>query len=203
MASSYKLAYFDGRGLAEISRLLFTLAGVPFEDIRFSAEGEKKEWNQAKPDYPFEKIPQLTVDGHKIPQSKAIERFLARRFGFFGSNELETARVDAFSEQVRDINISYNQARGNDEKIAKFWAEDFPANIAILAKNAPNDGHFVGGKFSLPDVQFYYITSTFFTTQDKVDAVLSKYDNLLKIREAVANNDRIREYVKNRKATPW
>eukprot|EP01112_Ceratiomyxa_fruticulosa_P020023 TRINITY_DN6708_c0_g1_i1.p1 TRINITY_DN6708_c0_g1~~TRINITY_DN6708_c0_g1_i1.p1 ORF type:complete len:202 (-),score=45.24 TRINITY_DN6708_c0_g1_i1:113-718(-) len=200
---AYRLSYFDGKGLAEISRLLFALSGTPFEDHRISLADDRAEWKKIKHTYPFEKIPQLTVDGVHIPQSKAIERFLSRRFGFFGSSEIETAMIDGFSEQVRDISIAYGQARGNDEKVAKFWAEDFPTNIAILAKNAPHDGHFVGGKFSLPDVQFYYITSSYFDAQDKVDAILSKYDNLLKIRETVANNERIKEYVKNRKPTPF
>jgi hypothetical protein len=57
----------------------------------------------------FVQIPQLTYNGEDIPQSKAIERFLAKKFGFFGKNEVDAALIDAFSEQIRDININYNQ----------------------------------------------------------------------------------------------
>ena len=34
MAPSYKLSYFDIRGLAECSRILFALGGVEYEDHR-------------------------------------------------------------------------------------------------------------------------------------------------------------------------
>ena len=32
--SSYKIVYFDGRGRAEISRLILTASGTQFEDVR-------------------------------------------------------------------------------------------------------------------------------------------------------------------------
>ncbi len=32
--TSYKIVYFDGRGRAEISRMILTAAGVKFEDVR-------------------------------------------------------------------------------------------------------------------------------------------------------------------------
>jgi len=203
MSESYRLSYFDGRGLAEISRLLFAVSGTPFEDHRFPTEADRKTWLAAKESYPFEKIPELTYNGHRIPQSKAIERFLAKKFGLFGTSETETALIDGFSEQIRDAIIAYGGARGNDEKIAKFWAEDLPANFKILAKNAGKNGHFVGDKLSLPDVQFYYLTTSFFDAKDKMESCLAPYENLRKIRDTVANNERIKEYVSKRKESPF
>lgn len=35
---SYKLTYFDARGFAEPARMIFHLAGVEFEDYRFTHE---------------------------------------------------------------------------------------------------------------------------------------------------------------------
>lgn len=42
---SYKLQYFDGQGRAEVARLLFSAAGVAFEDERLAGEA----WQTAKP----------------------------------------------------------------------------------------------------------------------------------------------------------
>jgi len=42
---SYKLTYFNGRGRAELSRLIFAQAGVPYEDVRI----EGAQWPELKP----------------------------------------------------------------------------------------------------------------------------------------------------------
>jgi len=41
----YKLTYFNGRGRAEIMRLVFAVADVKYEDIRIADE----EWPALKP----------------------------------------------------------------------------------------------------------------------------------------------------------
>lgn len=40
----YKLYYFNGRGRAELARLIFAVSGVDYEDIRFS----KEDWPKHK-----------------------------------------------------------------------------------------------------------------------------------------------------------
>ena len=99
-SSTYKLTYFNVRGLAETSRMLFSAAGQQFEDYRYPFElkdGKKihTEWDADKSKYIYEKVPVLEVDGgkHTIAQSKAIERFLARRFNMLGSNDGEAALI--------------------------------------------------------------------------------------------------------------
>jgi len=42
---SYKLYYFNGRGRAELSRLIFAQAGVQYEDVRV----EQADWPKLKP----------------------------------------------------------------------------------------------------------------------------------------------------------
>lgn len=44
----YKLYYFNLRAKAEVIRLIFAEAGVPYEDIRI----EKNDWPNIKPSLP-------------------------------------------------------------------------------------------------------------------------------------------------------
>ena len=43
--TSYKLTYFNGRGGGEICRLIFSAAGLDFEDERLSGD----DWKKRKP----------------------------------------------------------------------------------------------------------------------------------------------------------
>jgi hypothetical protein len=43
------------------------------------------------------------VDGGVIGQSKTIDRFIAKRFGFMGISDLEAAQVDMVGEHCSDI----------------------------------------------------------------------------------------------------
>nr|AGA61750.1 glutathione S-transferase 2 [Ancylostoma duodenale] len=97
----YKFYYFPGRGLGEVSRQLFALAGVHYEDIRVP----KEQWPELKPKMPFGQMPVLEVDGQQIPQSLAIARYLARKFGYAGKTPYEEAIVDALADQYKDFYV--------------------------------------------------------------------------------------------------
>ncbi|PAV62255.1 hypothetical protein WR25_25038 [Diploscapter pachys] len=96
--TKYRLRYFDARGWAEVSRQLFKLADVEFEDIRTTFE----EWPAMKDSTPFGKLPLLEVDGKILVQSWAIARYLAKEFGYAGKNKWEEAWVDAIADQLKD-----------------------------------------------------------------------------------------------------
>ncbi|CAJ1337766.1 unnamed protein product, partial [Effrenium voratum] len=81
---TYKLTYFDIRGLAENTRILFALGQQTFEDVRlsfsFGVPGDfstiqRPEFDAMKAagalDSSLGKVPLLEVDGAKIGQSKA------------------------------------------------------------------------------------------------------------------------------------
>ena len=94
----YRLTYFDIRLFAETSRVLFKIADIPFEDVRYPialVDGKpvRPEFDVAKAAglFPFGQIPMLEVDGVKLVQSRAIERYIAREAGLFGSNIVEVS----------------------------------------------------------------------------------------------------------------
>ena len=49
---TYKLTYFNSKGRAEVTRYLFKLKNVPFEDVRLTREQwlelKPSEWNRAR-----------------------------------------------------------------------------------------------------------------------------------------------------------
>ena len=66
----YTLNYFNGRGRAEIIRLIFAAAGVEFTDNRI------EDWPRTKAETPIGQVPYLEIDDIKLPQSLSIARFV-------------------------------------------------------------------------------------------------------------------------------
>lgn len=134
----YKLHYFDGRGRAEIIRLIFVTAGVEYEDIRIPRE----EWPAVKPskliscsssdliltpsserltDMPLGQMPVLEVDGVKLCQSGAISRYLANLYDLAGKSDMDKYWVDAFREAMEDIATEYPFSEKDEQKKVGNW----------------------------------------------------------------------------------
>jgi len=215
MSANYKLTYFNLRGLAEVPRLLFRAAGVSFTDDRIAFEKKadgsfaRGEWenDEYKKKFPFRQVPVLEVDGVQIAQSNAINRFLAKRFGFLGANDIEAALIDAVGEQLLDVRKAFFTASEKDggqagENVGKFWTTTFVDNLALLEANVKGNGHFVGSKLSLADVQLYYLLWVLSTENGPaVSAALEKNAKLKAISDAVSNQEGIKKWVAERPAT--
>jgi glutathione S-transferase len=221
---TYKLTYFDIRGLAETSRLMFAVAKQEYEDCRFSLEVEFKD---GKPDFStikrpeFDaakaageldssggKVPLLLVDGeHKIGQSKAIERYLAGALGLAGSSAVEAAQIDAVGETVRDIKDAYQKAKGEADTKEKFFAEGLPTALALLEKSLPSASGpwLIGSKVSYADVViFAFLTSQkgFFDDVDKAKKAYSECPRIAAAVQAVEANAEMKAWIAKRKDTP-
>ncbi|XP_071178737.1 glutathione S-transferase 1-like [Mytilus edulis] len=92
----YKLTYFNLRARGEVSRLLFAAACKEYEDCRITFE----EWPSIKPTTPLGQVPVLSVNGKLIPQSRAIERYLAREFGLYGKTNMENTMCDIIIDTI-------------------------------------------------------------------------------------------------------
>jgi len=212
---TYILTYFNIRGLAEVPRLLFKVSNVPFEDDRIAFDKKedgsffrgKWEDDNYKKTFPFRQVPVLTVNGKvQIAQSSAINRFLSKRFGLFGENDIDAALIDAVGEQLTDVRKSWYTEKTKDgaqpgEHLKKFFDTTFPEQLSILETNVHGNGHFVGSKLSLADVQFYYLVFVFGTENKDLAASLSKYPKLKQVHDNVANNANIKKWVGERPQT--
>jgi glutathione S-transferase len=148
--STYKLYYFNGRGRAEVARLIFVVTGQKFEDIRY----ENDQWPSHKAEMPLGQMPVLEVDGVKLPQSIAIARFLAKQFQLAGKDNFEQAKVDAVADTMNDLILAYAPSRTEQDEAKKqeltkkFLAEELPKhlkNLEVLGKLYGDGGpYFVG-----------------------------------------------------------
>lgn len=194
-----KLVYFNGRGLAEISRILLAIGGEEYEDFRYPLkiidwskhQMEKAEFDKDKADGKLtgslNKVPYLEVDGTIIPQSKSIERYLARRFSMMGENELEALRIDSICECIRDFKDAYQSVRKADNKeqaMNEWFTKTLVEKLGLLENIVDGEGYSVGKKLSLSDVvMFAFITQFFDNKEASMNATLATP----KIRSVVEN----------------
>ncbi|XP_030745172.1 glutathione S-transferase-like [Sitophilus oryzae] len=142
MASTYKLYYFDAAGRGAIIRHLFAYGNQSFEDIRIP----KDQWPEYKNKTPFGQLPVLEIDGQQVAQSRAIARYLAKKFNLVGKNDLEALKCDELIDTIEDFL----------QKGLKYFLENDPAQKEIHRK-----------KFFEEDIPYYL---------EKFEAIVSKME---------------------------
>ena len=200
----FTLNYFNGRGRAEITRLIFTAAGAKFTDNRIA------DWPATKAETPLGQLPYLAVDNVKLPQSIAIARYVAREFNLAGRNNLEQAQADAIVDTILDlVNFYYSKvfpiqdATEKAEAFQKFLADQGAkgaANLETLIGLYGSNGHAVGDALTWADLAIFDVTSVLFS---KHPTFGSSYPRLSAVHSTVNNHAVIAEYVKNRPETPF
>nr|AYN44553.1 glutathione S-transferase S13 [Brachionus koreanus] len=204
--SKYKLTYFDGRGRAELTRLIFVAANVQFEDEIFPFA----EWpGKYRAETPLGQVPYLTLDGEKIPQSIAYSRMLAKRFNIAGGDEIEQMRTDVVVDTVTDLqNTHYlrefdETSQDHDALMKKFVSEEVPMHLERIEKIVNlygNEGFSVGNSMKWSDLHVYDIASSML----KFDAnILDKFPKIKAICRTVESNEKIAAYLKKRPKTEF
>ncbi|XP_060066242.1 hematopoietic prostaglandin D synthase-like [Ylistrum balloti] len=156
---TYKLTYFDARGVAELVRLTFLAAGVEFEDVRIKSE----DWLELKPNTPQGKLPILEVDGETIPQSRAIARYVAREYGLYGETNIDNTMVDVVMGTVQDLEVhilKFYDEKDREKKAAlmkPFLAETMPRFLEIFTTMLGENDWFVAQKLTLADIAVFHV----------------------------------------------
>jgi len=199
-----KLMYFNGRGRAEVARLILAEADIKYEDCRI----EGKVWaEQHKSKAPFGQMPVLIVGGKtSIAQSGAIVRYLAKLAGLYGKTLEEQARIDMIGEAFAgDINTTFGSAwfekdpKAKEEKLAKFWNDTFPNYSGLLEKqlkfNTKGGGWFVGNSLTLADIIAFNDLSRFLAIKPEC---LNASPNLHQLVTRVGTLPKIAKWVSTR-----
>ncbi|GMR45238.1 hypothetical protein PMAYCL1PPCAC_15433 [Pristionchus mayeri] len=203
---SYKLNYFDARGLAEVSRSMFILSDTPFEDNRIP----KDQWPALKEKTPFGTLPVLEIDGKPLPQSLAIARYLAKQFGFYGNTPFESAWVDALADQMKDFlaemrpyfAVAMGMVEGDKEKMKNEVA--LPAikkHFSLLEKVAKENGangHFVGSSLTYVDL---LVSDFIYSVDSMIPGFINEYPAVAAVRTKVVNTPKLKEWIEKRPKT--
>uniref|UniRef100_F1L9T7 Glutathione S-transferase 1 n=1 Tax=Ascaris suum TaxID=6253 RepID=F1L9T7_ASCSU len=201
----YKLIYFNGRGRAETIRLLFAQAQVKYEDVRI----EKDQWPTLKESMPFGQLPVLEMDGKRLAQSHAIEKFLARMFGLNGGDDWEAAKIDELILGLEDLFqkiVPWFKEQDEAKKIEifkKLFDDEvtpfFRRYEQFLEKNGT--GFFVGHDLSLADLAVFNMLSFF--DSKLMPGHLKKYPHLDKFVHKIGELPNIKEWIEKRPRTDF
>jgi glutathione S-transferase len=202
--STYKLYYFNRRGRAEVSRLIFAVAEQQYDEIRY----ERDEWPAHEGETPLGEIPVLEFNGVKLPQSITIARFLAKQFQLAGKDNFEQAKVDAVVDTITDIIAALVPRNRQPDELKKqelfktFFANELPnylRSLDALAKLYSDGGpYFVGNSLTWADLLFYATLETSFRRDG---SILDNHPWLQHNRAEVEKHPKIAAYLKNRPQT--
>ncbi|KAM6167604.1 glutathione S-transferase Mu 4 [Erethizon dorsatum] len=159
------LGYWDIRGLAHAIRLLLEYTGTSYEEKKYSMgdapDYDRSQWlnEKFKLGLDFPNLPYLIDGTHKLTQSNAILRYIARKHNMCGETEEEKIRVDILENQVMDISnqlaiICYNP---NFEKLRAEYLEQLPGKMKLFSDFLGKQQWFVGDKITYVDFLAYDI----------------------------------------------
>uniref|UniRef100_A0A8C5L8I9 Glutathione S-transferase n=1 Tax=Jaculus jaculus TaxID=51337 RepID=A0A8C5L8I9_JACJA len=105
------LGYWNVRGLTHPIRLLLEYTDSSYEEKRYTMgdapDYDRSQWlnEKFKLGLDFPNLPYLIDGTHKITQSNAIVRYIARKHNLCGETEEERIRVDILENQVMDTRM--------------------------------------------------------------------------------------------------
>lgn len=215
-----KLVYFNGRGLAETSRLILAFNNVEYEDFRYPLKIiDWKTHNLLKEEFELDKqnnklldslnkLPYLVDKDVIIPQSKSIERYLGYKYNMMGLNSIQAARIDSICEYIVDFKKMYQEVRKfegleRETKMNEWFNETLKEKLKLLDNilGKENNNYCVGENTSLADIILYSFIRQFF--DDKVSSLNACTDKIKNIIKNIENNDSIKNWLQNRPETSF
>ncbi|KAJ2451827.1 hypothetical protein EV183_003355 [Coemansia sp. RSA 2336] len=156
--TTFVLRYFDLIGRAEGARLLLTAGKATWTE-------EHPEWPAEKDKQPFKRLPVLVEkngeDEWVLCESPAIERYLARKFGFFPTDIKQAAEQEQLAEQQYDVvKAFFDKLLIPQEQLEKI-GDGFDALLdrivekhSQILENNPH-GYLFGDSMSYADISCY------------------------------------------------
>jgi glutathione S-transferase len=155
--SSVKITYFDNHGgRAEPTRIALTAAGIPFTDERV----QFKDWLPMKASTLLGSLPVIEVDGQKLTQSNAINRWAGRLAGLYPEDAWQAAQCDEICDIVEHLSVVMGPSfgmKGDEQKRERERLAEvaIPMYVSGLGKRLAERGGvwFAAGQFTIADLK--------------------------------------------------
>ncbi|KAJ1932407.1 hypothetical protein FBU59_006380 [Linderina macrospora] len=155
---TYVLRYFDIIGIAETARLMLILSGANWTE-------ENPEWPAARDQQPLCRLPvfiEKNAAGEvvlELTESRVIERYIARKFGFISTDNVTAARQEQLRDQFVDLLYSPIHAIKSEGDAKEYYFKKLSTlakcviefHTKALQANG-NNGHYFGDKTSYVDL---------------------------------------------------
>jgi len=198
MADLPVLTYFDGRGRAEIIRMLLCAGNIKFKEVDLTERQEMVKL-MADGDLMFNQVPLLKIDGMKLVQTNAINNYIATKAGLNGKDAKEKAMIDMYFEGSRDMFMALLPMlfMGSEEDCIAKAEPGIDKKLPVYEKalGSSSSGFLVGSGLTLADVGLMEVLLS--VVEFYGDQKLSSYPHLKKYVDMVSNLESMKCYIKN------
>lgn len=97
-SEKHVLTYFDVAGKAEASRIVFSMAGLDFDDRRIGHD----EFGVLKESFPNKQVPVLEIGDRVYCQSNSIFRYACKLAGLYPDSLLDALSMDMLGDQIEE-----------------------------------------------------------------------------------------------------
>nr|XP_055197339.1 glutathione S-transferase Mu 1 [Nyctereutes procyonoides] len=157
--------YWDIRGLAHAVRLLLEYTDSHYEEKTYTMgdapDYDRSQWlnEKFKLGLDFPNLPYLIDGAHKITQSNAILRYIARKHNLCGETEEEKIRVDILENEVMDTRIYFARIcySPDFEKLKPEYVKAIPDKMKLYSQFLGKRPWFAGEKLTYVDFLVYDI----------------------------------------------
>nr|XP_004659077.2 glutathione S-transferase Mu 2 isoform X1 [Jaculus jaculus] len=201
------LGYWDIRGLAHGIRLLLEYTDSSYQEKRYTM-GDAPDYDQSdwlnekfKLGLDFPNLPYLIDGTHKITQSNAILRYIARKHNLCGETEEERIRVDILENQLMDTRMVMARLCYSPdlEKLKPEFLKDLPDTMKLFSQFLGERPWFAGDKITFVDFIAY---DTIQRTQVFEPKCLDAFPNLKDFISRFEGLEKISAYMKTGRFLP-
>ncbi|OMJ86840.1 hypothetical protein SteCoe_11545 [Stentor coeruleus] len=205
------LHYFDIYGRGEVIRMILQYHGASYSDHKI----QQDKWPALRSSglAEFGALPCLEIDGHKLVESRAIARYICRKFNYYPNDPKAAYMVESICDVKEGINNDIIPLffKKDMDGLRKYFSEDIPWWLEKiehrLCQNQGGNGWFVGNAVSLADFEvFHFVHDVFLRNEMKGNYEHILTDKAPKLKawahRLLASSQSLKTYLETRPSRP-